>query len=191
LPHRNEKLIPLNKKRDQCNSIRIFDEDKVMQSHNPIEHIEDGKLLAGKFPNNKTRLVQAWIEIRREELNAAVGSQWGRSLQDRSIEIGERMNPYVKSVKPLDDYCLLLTFENSEKRIFDLKPYLNKGVFARLQNVALFKTVRVVSGSVEWRGEIDLSYDTLYLESKPVKTGMVQHKTTTRKRNWQPFLPNA
>ena len=32
--------------------------------------IEDGKLLAGKFPTNKTRLVQAWIEIRREELNA-------------------------------------------------------------------------------------------------------------------------
>lgn len=32
--------------------------------------IEDGKLLAGKFPTNKTRLVQAWIEIRREDLNA-------------------------------------------------------------------------------------------------------------------------
>ena len=32
--------------------------------------IADGKLLAGKFPKNKTRLVQAWIEIRREELNA-------------------------------------------------------------------------------------------------------------------------
>jgi hypothetical protein len=32
--------------------------------------IEEGKLLAGKFPTNKTRLVQAWIEIRREELNA-------------------------------------------------------------------------------------------------------------------------
>lgn len=32
--------------------------------------IEDGKLLAGKFPQSKTRLVLAWIEIRREELNA-------------------------------------------------------------------------------------------------------------------------
>jgi len=27
-------------------------------------------MLAGKFPNNKARLVQAWIEIHREELNA-------------------------------------------------------------------------------------------------------------------------
>lgn len=93
------------------------------------------------------------------------------------------MLPYVKSVKPQDDYYLLLTFENGEKRAFDLKPYLNKGIFTRLHNAALFKTVRVVSGSVEWHGEIDLSYDTLYMESKSVKTGAVQRKTTTRKRN--------
>jgi Domain of unknown function (DUF4160) len=32
--------------------------------------IEDGKLLAGKFPKNKTRLVEAWIEIHREDLKA-------------------------------------------------------------------------------------------------------------------------
>ncbi|MCC6300829.1 MAG: DUF4160 domain-containing protein [Anaerolineales bacterium] len=32
--------------------------------------IADGSLLAGKFPKNKTRLVQAWIEIRRDELSA-------------------------------------------------------------------------------------------------------------------------
>ena len=96
------------------------------------------------------------------------------------------MNPYVKSVKPQDDYCLLLTFENGEKRIFDLKPYLNKGVFVRLQNVALFKTVRVVSGSVEWHGEIDLSYDTLFTESKPVKKSVIKRKITTiAKRKWK------
>jgi len=94
------------------------------------------------------------------------------------------MNPYVKSVEAKDDYCLFLTFENGEKRTFDLKPYLDKGVFTRLRNVAVFKTVRVVSGSVEWHGEIDLSYDTLYMESKPVKTSVVQRKiATTRKRN--------
>ncbi len=76
------------------------------------------------------------------------------------------MNPYVKSVEALDDYKLALVFEDGEQRIFDLKPYLKLGVFARLENPALFKTARMVSGSVEWSGEIDLSYDTLYLESK-------------------------
>jgi len=67
----------------------------------------------------------------------------------------------------LDDYRLELVFENGERRIFDVKPYLERGVFKRLQNRATFQGVRVVAGSVEWPGEIDLSYDTLYLESQP------------------------
>ncbi len=92
------------------------------------------------------------------------------------------MNPYVKSVKPQEDYLLLLTFENGEKRVFDLKPYLEKPVFKRLQNITLFKTVRVISGSVEWQGEIDLSYDTLYLESKVSKKIQSRRKTTRRKK---------
>ena len=77
------------------------------------------------------------------------------------------MNPYVKQVRPLEDYQLELIFENGEQRIFDVKPYLQRGVFVRLQNCATFQAVRVVAGSVEWPGELDLSYDTLYLESQP------------------------
>ena len=77
------------------------------------------------------------------------------------------MNPYVKRVRPLKDYQLEIIFENSERRIFDVKPYLKRGVFVRLQNRAVFQAVRVVAGSVEWPGELDLSYDTLYLESQP------------------------
>ena len=77
------------------------------------------------------------------------------------------MNPYVKQVRPLEDYQLELIFENGEQRIFDVKPYLQRGVFVRLQNLAAFQAVRVVAGSVEWPGELDLSYDTLYLESQP------------------------
>lgn len=79
------------------------------------------------------------------------------------------MNPYVKKAKALDDYQLALEFENKERRIFDMKPYLNRGIFVRLQNRALFQAARVVAGSVEWPGGLDLSYDTLYLESQPVE----------------------
>lgn len=77
------------------------------------------------------------------------------------------MNPYVSSVQPLEDYRLDLIFENGERRIFDIKPYLQSGVFVRLQNRATFRAARVIAGSVEWPGGLDLSYDTLYLESKP------------------------
>jgi hypothetical protein len=77
------------------------------------------------------------------------------------------MNPYVKTVEALENYLLALDFENGERRIFDLKPYLQRGVFAQLGNPARFRAVRVVAGSVEWPGQLDLSYDTLYLESQP------------------------
>ncbi|MCZ7624654.1 MAG: DUF2442 domain-containing protein [Candidatus Methylomirabilis sp.] len=52
--------------------------------------------------------------------------------------------------------------------MFDAKPYLHRGIFVRLQNRAVFQAARVVAGSVEWPGGLDLSYDTLYLESQPV-----------------------
>ena len=55
------------------------------------------------------------------------------------------MNPYVKRVRPLEDYQLELIFENGEQRIFDVKPYLQRGVFVRLQNRATFQAVRASS----------------------------------------------
>ena len=78
------------------------------------------------------------------------------------------MNPLVRRVRPLKEYQLEVTFENGEKRRFDVKPYLHQGVFTRLRNRATFRAARVVAGSVEWPGEVDLSYDTLYLESRPI-----------------------
>ena len=59
---------------------------------------------------------------------------------------------------------LHLTFDNGEERLFDVAPYLDRGVFRQLRD-GRFAAARVVSGSVEWPGEIDLSYDTLYLRS--------------------------
>ena len=75
------------------------------------------------------------------------------------------MNPYVLTASPLPDHRLVLTFDNGERRMFDLTPYLDKGVFRALKDQDQFALAQVVDGSVEWPGEIDLSYDTLYLRS--------------------------
>lgn len=83
------------------------------------------------------------------------------------------MNPYVKQVHPLDGYRLELVFENGERRVFDVKPYLHRGVFVRLQDLAAFRAARVIAGSVEWPGGLDLSYDTLYLEGQSIATPAV------------------
>jgi len=72
----------------------------------------------------------------------------------------------VTEVEPLEDYRLLLTFENGEIRIFDMKPYLEKGVFQELKDEKLFRTVRVSFDSIEWSNQADIDPEVLYEKSK-------------------------
>jgi Protein of unknown function (DUF2442) len=78
------------------------------------------------------------------------------------------MNPRIKAVVALENHELLLNFSNGEQRVFDVKPYLDKGVFKSLREHQAFFSARVEAGSIEWAGEIGLSYDTLYLVSRPI-----------------------
>ena len=68
----------------------------------------------------------------------------------------------VKDVKTIDDYKLILTFEDDSVRIFDMKPLLGKGVFKELKDEKLFKTVKVSFDSIEWANGIDVDPETLY-----------------------------
>lgn len=74
----------------------------------------------------------------------------------------------VKSVKPLSDYKLLLTFENEEKRIFDMKPYLAKGIYEQLKDQAVFNSVRLCFDTIEWNNGADLCPEVLFNEGIPV-----------------------
>lgn len=76
----------------------------------------------------------------------------------------------VTKVTPLDDYKLLLLFENNEERIFDLTPYLTKGVFKELQDTALFNSVKISFDSIQWGNLADLDPEFLYEESVLVDT---------------------
>ena len=88
-----------------------------------------------------------------------------------NIIYGEALGPRVSAVSPMSNYELLLTFDNGEKRIFDVKPLLSMKVFKPLQNNTFFKSVKVAYGSVLWPNDIDYCPDTLYSESTPVKSG--------------------
>lgn len=79
------------------------------------------------------------------------------------------MNPDVLDVQPLDDFVLRLIFEGGAVRDFDMKPYLDFGIFQELCDEAYFREAYVEFGSVEWPNGQGLSFDTLYLESKPVE----------------------
>jgi hypothetical protein len=71
----------------------------------------------------------------------------------------------VKGVRPQDDYTLLLTFEGGEQRQFDMKPYLDFGVFRTLKDPALFNSVRVCFSSISWGNSVDIDPETLYADS--------------------------
>ncbi|MDR2231888.1 MAG: DUF2442 domain-containing protein [Tannerella sp.] len=75
------------------------------------------------------------------------------------------MKPIVIKVQPEDDYFLILSFSNGEIRRFDVKPYLDKGIFKELKNLSIFNSVRPDGLSIEWSNEAALSPDTVYLES--------------------------
>ncbi len=72
------------------------------------------------------------------------------------------MTPQIAKVDVMPGYKLCVSFDNGEARLFNLKPYLTKGVFKELQKESYLKKVRIITGGVEWPHEQDLSADTLY-----------------------------
>ena len=75
------------------------------------------------------------------------------------------MNPRVKNVIPNSDFTLKIEFTNGEIKVFDVKPFLNIGIFKELSDYNKFQNVKPVLGSIQWSGGQDLCPDTLYLES--------------------------
>ena len=75
------------------------------------------------------------------------------------------MYPGVINVEPKEDFILKLYFENGEKKIFDLKPYLNIGLFAELKDIEIFNSAKVSFDTVMWDNELDIDPEMLYVES--------------------------
>ena len=75
----------------------------------------------------------------------------------------------VMNVVPLPDYRLLLTFAGGERRVFDVTPYLGKGVFGVLKEKSLFDAVRVSFDTIAWPNGADLCPELLYCESQPMQ----------------------
>lgn len=68
----------------------------------------------------------------------------------------------VKKVEAHSDFTLVVTFENGERKRFDMKPYLETGVFRELKDLRLFKTARVSFNSVAWDNDADFDPEALY-----------------------------
>lgn len=74
----------------------------------------------------------------------------------------------VSRVTPKADYHLEIEFANGEVRLFDVRPYLDKGVFTQLKDQTLFAQAYVDFSTVCWPNNLDIAPETLYLRSVPI-----------------------
>jgi len=78
------------------------------------------------------------------------------------------MSPEAIEVVTNDDYTLTITFDNGEIRIFDMKPYLDKGIFTELKDMTYFKKAKIDDMTVSWNNKQDICPDVLYEDSVPI-----------------------
>jgi hypothetical protein len=74
--------------------------------------------------------------------------------------------PTCIKVVPQPDFCLPVTFDNGETRLYDVKPHFNHPAYGELRQIGYFKTVKPAGLSVEWLNGQDICPDELYYNSK-------------------------
>lgn len=91
----------------------------------------------------------------------------------------------ITAVLPKDDFTLLLSFDNGEKRVYDVKPLLQEGtVFAPFRRWDLFRRAYLdenhavswdidpnVNSRLVWSNKVDLCPDSCYIDSVPLPEG--------------------
>ncbi len=74
----------------------------------------------------------------------------------------------IVKVTPQEDYKLLIEFEDNTKKLLDMKPYLNFGLFRHLQDRNNFNSVRVAFDTIEWAIGVDLDPEFVYDKSESI-----------------------
>ena len=75
-------------------------------------------------------------------------------------------NLKVKEIKIISELCMLITFSNGEKRIFDAQFLTEYPAYKKLEDFDIFKAAYIENGLIVWdNGNIDISADTIYKNS--------------------------
>ena len=81
------------------------------------------------------------------------------------IAYADSLEPVItlKSVRPLANHRLWLSFSTGEEKIFDFSPLLDEPCFQPLKDEIFFREVYIDYGIAVWRnGEIDIAPEMLY-----------------------------
>jgi len=75
------------------------------------------------------------------------------------------LQPELLSVSPEEGYKLLLSYENGEKKIFDVSPYISGAWYGELKDLETFKKSRFSNHPREGEGGQDIAPHELYHNS--------------------------
>jgi hypothetical protein len=78
----------------------------------------------------------------------------------------------VKTVRPLRDFRIYVELADGRRGTFDLRPYLDHGVFRELKDPTYFNQVGVSFGAVCWPHEQDIAPETLVTGLQPWDPGL-------------------
>jgi hypothetical protein len=72
----------------------------------------------------------------------------------------------VRKVKALGNYELLLTFDNGEQKIYDVKPLFELPLFEKLKDEKHFNKVYIdkIMDTIAWDEDTDICPDSLYCD---------------------------
>ena len=82
----------------------------------------------------------------------------------------DKLGPRVRvcTVRPLQGFKALVTFDNESQREIDLEPYLHGPVFEPIRNEpAMFRSMKIEGGTIAWPNGADIDPDVLYYRLKP------------------------
>ena len=81
------------------------------------------------------------------------------------------LQPKITALSAKEPYHLYLEYENGEKKLFDVKPYIQGSWYGELENVDYFRTVSLLPGGsgIEWAHGQDIAPHELYEMSKAVE----------------------
>ncbi len=74
------------------------------------------------------------------------------------------MIPDVVDFEILPDHKIKVALSNGKKGIFDVKPYLDRGIFNELKDYNYFKRARIEFGTITWPNEQDFSPETIEIK---------------------------
>ncbi|WP_246046618.1 DUF2442 domain-containing protein [Chlorobaculum thiosulfatiphilum] len=110
------------------------------------------------------------LETEEREILEAFEAGELKRVPDADEQMAQhRLAAEVKVVKPLSDYRIYVEIEDGRQGVFDMKPYLDRGVFRELRDEHYFNQVGILFGAVTWPHEQDIAPETLIEEIVPVE----------------------